>query len=212
MHDQECFEKGSERFKEGDLYGAIYYYRLGTRRKGSLCLNALGYCYAEGKGVKRNLRKAKILFERAAEQGNPKAIRNLGLAYLQGLGVRKSKVKAFHYFLRSAEAGFDQGMVNLANCYFYGVGVRKDRAKAMEWYQKAAGLHNPSALCQLGLLNQEELDEAKAVSYFQKAAELGDVLAMHYLAEDYRRGMGVDKDEEQARYWDEKAKKAGWGD
>ena len=47
-----------------------------------------------------------------------------------------------------------------------------------------------------------------AVEHYRQAAEKGEVRAMTRLAELYRTGRGVARDEEQSRQWREKAAQA----
>ena len=44
--------------------------------------------------------------------------------------------------------------------------------------------------------------------WFRKAADLGEPKAMNNLAQLYRYGLGVPKDENEARRWEEKYKAA----
>ncbi len=50
-----------------------------------------------------------------------------------------------------------------------------------------------------------EKDGAKSIELVQQAAELGEAQAMRDLAFIYENALGVDADEEKAKYWHDKA-------
>ena len=55
----------------------------------SLAALNLGYAYHEGEGVKRNYRRAFVLYKKAARAGEVRAQWNLALCYLCGDGTRR---------------------------------------------------------------------------------------------------------------------------
>ena len=57
---------------------------------------------AEGHGVKKDLRIAADLFERAAQAGNASAQYNLALIYLNGKGRPQDEAKAAEWMQKSA--------------------------------------------------------------------------------------------------------------
>ena len=65
--------------------------------------NELGLLYLTGKGVAKDVDKAKALFEKAAEKGIDGAIHNMGVLYLSGQGVAKDPKKAMEYFEKAAK-------------------------------------------------------------------------------------------------------------
>src|SRR5436305_345030 len=95
----------------------------------------VGICYY---GVEKDLKMAAKWYEKAANNGNIRAMINIGLLYLNGDGVDKDHNKAFELFKQSAEGGDLDGIVNLGYCYENGIGVEKDLKMAAKWYEKAA--------------------------------------------------------------------------
>lgn len=65
----------------------------------------LGYCYARGIGVKKDLAQAVIWFHKAAEQGNANAQFQLGNAFRYGKGVEKDKEEAKEWYEKAAKQG-----------------------------------------------------------------------------------------------------------
>jgi hypothetical protein len=69
--------------------------------------------------------------------------------------------------------------------------------------------NDPPTLCMKGSKCFVDSDFDKAVEYWTKAAELGNALAHYDLATMYRRGVGVEKDDEKEVYHLEKAAMGG---
>ena len=63
----------------------------------------LGALYRTGSGVKKDLDKAFMWFQRAAEQGNPLAQYNLGVMYEKGWGTERDTKKAEDWYRRAAK-------------------------------------------------------------------------------------------------------------
>ena len=78
---------------------------------------SLGYCYANGVGVEKNISKAERWYLEAAEKGVADAQYNLGLLYLKGDDDLAKYEKAANMFLKAAEQGHVRAMNNLAYCY-----------------------------------------------------------------------------------------------
>ena len=76
-------------------------------------MDGLGMCYAEGKGVRKNLKEAVNCFKEGAEWGHAWAQYHLGVCYKKGIGVRESTTKAMEWFLKAAEQGLAQAKYQL---------------------------------------------------------------------------------------------------
>lgn len=91
----------------------------------------LGRMALRGEGHKRDYKRAKMWFERAAElvslcegmmeltslQGDREAHNGLGLVYRDGLGVAVDRQKASHYFQAAAGQDLAEAQVNLAKIH-----------------------------------------------------------------------------------------------
>ena len=162
-----------------------------------------------------------LMYRRAAEMGDPRAMYNLGKGYegfIRELKTSKAveSFKAVELFHKAAEAGNADAMNSLGVCYEYGKGgLTEDEAKAVEWYQKAAEAGNEVAMCNLGYAYEYgkgglTKDETKAVEWYRKAAEAGEATAMSNLGICYEYGKGgLTKDEIKAVEWYQKAADAG---
>jgi TPR repeat protein len=139
-----------------------------------------------GNDRKRDLKRARILYHKAAAQGHALAQTSLAEMYERGFGVVIDLKKAFEYRERSALQGPAQAQVLRGALYENGQlpgGV--DRAK--EWYERAAAQDHAGASYHLGMIYQKGLiganaetgepDLGKAMEYFQTAAKQGHAKA-----------------------------------
>lgn len=92
----------------------------------------------------------------------------------------------------AAEAGERDAMDNWASGLFE-VG---EKEKAIELWKKAAKLHHPNALVNLGrqLWTKKVQDYDSARKLFEEASETGNEYAFYALAVIYHQGLGVEKD------------------
>ena len=82
---------------------------------GAMSQFILGMCYAEGKGVERNLKKAFELYSQAAEQGNAEAQYNLGVCYKNRDGVEQNLKEAIKWYKQAALQGVKVAKRNIIN-------------------------------------------------------------------------------------------------
>ncbi|PKC17062.1 HCP-like protein [Rhizophagus irregularis] len=136
----------------------------------------LAACYHDGKGTEKDLEKSFYWNQKAAENGDEKALFNLALSYNNGEGTEKNLEKAFYWYQKAAENGYDvKTMVNLAICYQNGKGTEKNLEKAFYWYQKAAEYGDEKAMFNLAICYKNgegtEKNLEKAFYWRQKVAE-----------------------------------------
>ena len=145
----------------------------------------LGYCYATGQGMEKDLEKATKWCLAAAKQGYGPAQRNVGNFYMNGVGVEKDNEEAVRWYRKAAENGDESAQYNLAVCYENGWGVEKNMAEAAKWYSKAAKQGHAKAQGRLGLCYENGwgvvVDKEEAMKWYKKAAERGDDLAQRKL-------------------------------
>jgi TPR repeat protein len=114
-----AFDNYDKAVKLGDIKGCVY----------------LGYMYANGYGVDKNIAKAIEYYKR---DNSALANNNIGWIYEKGDGVEKDLEKAAGYYQKSSDAGNATATRNLARFYRDGIQFRKDMEKAIELYKKAA--------------------------------------------------------------------------
>ncbi len=121
---------------------AVRYYKMAAAQGNAEGEFGLGSMYAEGKGVKKDLKAAREWITKAAEQGYPQAVDVIADAYIQrGLGLDAAAANspdALRWVTKSAEHEYVPSMLALAQAYSQGaLGAPKDPAKAKEWQDKA---------------------------------------------------------------------------
>jgi uncharacterized protein len=135
----------------------------------------LGVLYGTGTGVARDEAQARMLFERAADAGNPRGISNL--AALGGGGASADPARARELLARAAETNAE-AQYQLGLMLADGTGGPKDDAGARALFEKAAAQNHAGALERMGVFSQEgrggPKDSAAAKAYYQRAAALGD--------------------------------------
>ena len=94
------FQQGRRRLCQGAPISAT---PMRSSRSGSWSPKAVG--------VKKDLRIAADLFEKAAQNGNPAAQYNLALIYLHGKGRAADEAKAAEWMQKAAEAGNAQAAI-----------------------------------------------------------------------------------------------------
>jgi TIR domain/Sel1 repeat len=158
----------------------------------------LGWLYANGQGVQKELAKAAELYQKAADQGFAPAQYNLGVLYANGQGMQKDLRKAAELYQKAADQGDADAQNNLGRLYEDGQGVPKDPGKAAELFQKAADQGLANAQYNLGVAYENgqgvPKNLAKAAELFQKAADQGSADAQNNLGVAYENGQGVPKD------------------
>jgi localization factor PodJL len=85
-------------------------------------------------GVKKDLAEARRWTERAAQNGDRKAMHNLGLYYFEGTGGPKNTTLAAQWFRKASDLGLVDSQYNLARLYEEGFGVGQNLAEAYKWY------------------------------------------------------------------------------
>jgi len=117
-------------------------------------------------------------FEKAADMGSAKAMKNLGAMYSAGQGVDADKKKGAEWYSKAAELGDADSICVLASMYRNGDGIPEDKAKAADLYRKAADMGESDAQYDLAfMLDSGEgipVDHEEAEKYFRMAADQED--------------------------------------
>ncbi len=119
--------------------------------------------------------------------------------------------KAEQYFLRCAEMGNTHAMINLAALYMGEGGHKVDKDEAFKWYEKALDGGNVEAYTFLGnfckydhledgspVLSKEPERLRKALDYFEEGASYDIPNCMYEVADFYRKGVCIEKNERKA--------------
>lgn len=168
-------------------------------------LNALGNCYATGRGFpqhKKDLAMAFECYKKSSEHGYIVGTRSLALAYRNGKGVAQDLKKAFELMVKVAEKGLLDDKNMLASFYMSGIGVEKNNAKAAEMLLEILRDENTNT-CPHAMVNMAKLyftgwdkgtkDRKKALELLETASKLNCISATLELSERYRFGIDVER-------------------
>ncbi len=138
----------------------------------------VGSRYAEGRGVKSDMKAAAKWYEKAADLGLAPAQYRIGNFYEKGIGVERDIAKAKTWYQMAAEQGNASAMHNLAVLFAMGADGAADNDSAGRWFQKAAELGVKDSQFNLGILSAkgvgmpQSLEEA--YKWFALVAKSGD--------------------------------------
>lgn len=127
-----------------NMNNAVNYWQKGCRYASPYqanCFLQLAFGYQRGWGnLTKDLAKAREMFKKASDLGDPDAPYHLAEFYAQGIGgVSQSEPNAFYYIKLSAERGYADGQCLLGEIYENGYcGQQKNVTLAKEWFKKAA--------------------------------------------------------------------------
>ncbi len=176
----------------------------------------LGFCYANGFGVAKNLENAFKWLQKSADQGNADAQCGIAWCYENGIGVPQDPEKASVWYQKSANQSNANAQFIIGLCYANGLIVAPNREKAFEWYQKSANQGNADAQNRVGLCYKEGLgvakDPEKAFEWYQKSANQGVAIAQCAVGFCYAMGLGVAQNSTKAFVWFCKSAEQGYAD
>ncbi len=105
-----------------------------------------------------------------------------------------------------AERGDAWAQLNLGAAYDNGIGVPRDVEAAIHWYRQAAEQGVAEAQFNLAhILVDEDISAARAAKWMAKAAAQGMVEAEFLMGVIFAEGLGVARDDTEARRWLQKA-------
>jgi len=98
----------------------------------------IGFLYAHGRGVKKDLKQTISWWHRAAKQGHLPAQFTLGNLYLNGIGTKKDFKRAARWIGGAADGGFADAQYIYGLMHAKGEGVDRNIEMAMMWLNLAA--------------------------------------------------------------------------
>jgi len=133
----------------------------------------MGYSYANGDGVEKNLVESLKWYRKAAENGQVEAQYRLGFIYEQGRGVPVDYVESASWWRKAADQGHAGAQFSLGYCYGRGEGVPRNPSEAVKWFRKSADQGNASAYRFLGNAYERGqgvgIDKVEAYAYLTLA-------------------------------------------
>jgi TPR repeat protein len=173
--------------------------------------NVPRFAYQAGRvaAAQKNFRRARELFERAANAGYPAAMTALALLYLHGAGVPVDDTQARQWLEKAAALNNPRAATLIGVLYLRGRGVTQDYAEARRWYDRAAAMGDALAVSNIGWLIERGFgtaaNPADARRWYERAAQAGSIAGMMNLARCYMQGIGGPRDPAGAHRWHERA-------
>ena len=165
----------------------------------------LGACYEFGGGAPKDIDLAKQWYEKAAKQGNKKA-----LARLRVLNPPKAPTKEAVEEIRKNALKYDadaDALYKWAECCEFGFHTEQDRDRALRYYFLAAAKGHAEAGERARTLAEEMADKISEaeVNKFRADARNGNIEAQYQFARCLEFGIHVKQDVGAARSWYRKA-------
>ncbi len=186
-------------------YGQSFDYSKKAAEKGNLyTMTYIGYYYAEGKGVEKNLEQAQKWYTIPAERKIRTAMNNLGMLHYDA----KKYSEAKKWFEKAAMKDDGNSICSLGVMYYSGLGVQQDYDQSLSWFEKALDKNftpNFYSMHIIGHLYYMKQDYEKSMKWFKGSYENGDAetknIAKGYIAKMYQEGLGTEKNKKLAREW-----------
>jgi hypothetical protein len=181
-------------------YVSYYIYKNG---KTSLACDATTLAngrYAFQALARNDVQSAVKMFRDESAKGCPMTDYWLGYILLQAQPPLRDTVLGANLMDQAAKNGYPEAMYSAGFMYLNGKAVKKDEAVAKQWLLKAAKAGVVTAYTLLGTA-EDKANPTQAATYYQQAADLGEPVAMYYLALLYRDGRGVTKNDYQYNNW-----------
>ncbi|XP_013367773.1 PREDICTED: death ligand signal enhancer isoform X2 [Chinchilla lanigera] len=141
-------------------------------------------------------------FQKAADRGYSKAQYNMGLCHEHGRGTHRDLRKAIFYYQLAANQGHSLAQYRCARCLLQAPASSGDpkQQRALSMLKQAAdsGLREAQAFLGVLFTKEPHLDEQRAVKYLWLAASNGDSQSRYHLGICYERGLGVQRNLEEA--------------
>ena len=138
----------------------------------------VGSRYAEGRGMKSDMKTAAKWYEKAAELGFAPAQYRIGNFYEKGLGIDRDIAKAKTWYQMAAEQGNASAMHNLAVLFAMGADGTADNESAARWFLNAAELGVKDSQFNLGILAAKGVGMPQSLEesykWFALVAKTGD--------------------------------------
>jgi len=164
---------------------AVQYYQKAADQGCPEGMYNLAILIEEGKGTKKDFKKAFDLLERAAAQapigieipkiGIVEAEHSLGVHYHEGIYVEKDYVMAAYWYERASQHGYELSANSLGLMYVDGLGVSLEKAEKLFLFAHSKGDSNASGyLVDLYITNQ---DPERALLWHERSLEKNSILS-----------------------------------
>lgn len=162
FHLGSCYAKGLGGLPK-DERKAFVLYQEAERLNVPGTAYAIGLCFLEGKGVEKDLEKGLAYLNRAASEGDVKAMNSLAKCFAEGIGVAIDKTKAIEWLSKASDAG---DHISAQRLVWFCENLDLGKDESFRLYKEAAERGNTGAMYNLakcyqkGLGAEQDLDAA----------------------------------------------------
>ncbi|KAG2237301.1 hypothetical protein INT48_009034, partial [Thamnidium elegans] len=156
--------------------------------------------------------KSVYFFKKAAKNGSPLCCMLTASAYENGTNGVQDYKEALKWYKQALDVHLEmEAAYCIGLLYYNGKGVKRDCKAALEYFKLSVSENEHGcAYITMGYIFEEGKDGVPqdyilARQYFEKAFDCGRADAAFSLAEFYKEGLGVRKDDEKANEWTMKA-------
>lgn len=169
------FETGEMYFEQKDYEWAWKFFLDSAKQCNSEAMARMGFMAWNGLYVAKDEALTSILFQRAADLGEPKSQLLVGTWYKKGeFGLHRDLYKARSLFQKSFDSGVVEAGEQLGHAHFYGWGGEQSTEQAIATYLRTDAMGGtPFNSMQLGFIYNMglgvRLDDNKAIAHYKKA-------------------------------------------
>ncbi len=168
----------------------------------------VGHAHLYGRGVEKNVTKAREWLQLAAAEGHLLAMLNLAASYRQQLVADPEPDIALAWYERAHANGATAALLSIGFMYANGEIDEPDHGAAAAYFQKALdeGLMSASTHLAYAYLVGRGVTEDynRALALYRQGAESGVSAAFVGLGHMYQNGLGVETDVAAAKDWYER--------
>ena len=176
---------------------------------------SLGDRYVCGDSVPKDIAKAAEWYLRSADRGNGAAQYNMGVMYEHGWGVTQDMPGAVKWYRLTVDKGHFKAKYALGTLLHGGKGAPQDFVSARKLFTEVAfdqpslldldkDTRRDAAFALAVMIDRGEggpKNDKEATHWFLKAAELGHRRSKVEAARRYSKGIGIDRDMQEALKW-----------
>ncbi len=162
-----------------------------------LAYRKLGYLFANGILLDKNIEKAKEYYQKAFDEGDDMSGYNMALILVN----EKKGLEAIPYLTRGVSNNFVPSIKLLATLYLKGEVISKDLHIAHSLMKKVFELGEVNVTASLGKICYQMKNYEEAIKYFTLGVNLKDLDSMYYLGLCYALGVGVKQDLNKSKYY-----------
>lgn len=197
----EDFNKGLDAYNKGDFVTAFNEWKPLAEDGDANLQFAIGWLYANGKGIDRDYKEAVYWYQLAAKQGDERAQTSLALMYQEGEGVSIDKNKSYDFFQMAIKQGNNIAKYNAANLIINGDILEKSGKLALKLLEEARisgeiprGMaENSIGWIYLKGIGGVKKDYQKSLYWGIEGGKKGATNAYSNVALQYFAGLGVSK-------------------